>query len=662
MSNQINNIPPVDLVIVIDTSPSMKDEAQALSDAAFAAITAAKSSCASDLRVAWFGIEGTWKGTNFDQTIRAYLTQNCKISESKLRERKRGELKSVEAQEDAARAIEDVCNYFDWREGAARAIFYLGDEALEGGGGKTQQKDIESANLAIQKAKGVGVTVHTYFGTSKSRYRQSIATEYDRVATETGGQAFTEKDTIKGFSSVLEKVICGSRTAKTSKLKLGAVDSKDIAEETQLVTEIPFSIGILESPIVITNSEALSIPNAQESVNKESVKPELIEPSATNKKKRNEESVKPELTKPSATNKKKRLVVCCDGTWERLDSFYPTNVVKFAQSIKYTADDQTPQIVYYLSGLGTAEDDDLIYKLGGGAFGWGIQQIISDAYRFLCMNYDVDSQDEIYLVGFSRGAYAVRCLAGMIYNCGLLKRSKIREIPKAYHLYRDRNISPNHPKAQQFRKDNAKKIDTKEDYLQDRVPIKMLGCWDTVGALGIPDIIPWLPLSTIWNKKYEFFDAKLSPVIENAFHAVAIDEKRKVFPSTPMERNPRNRNQVVKEVLFIGEHGCVGGGTKEYQGLSDYSLQWMVNQAKKLELEFYSTENDSEELQIKVDYTTKFDNSVTGLYRLGGEELRPIRSSTVSIHRSLVERLKACPDYRPQNLEPMLKDLLITEE
>ncbi|MBP5974319.1 DUF2235 domain-containing protein [Brasilonema sp. CT11] len=449
------------------------------------------------------------------------------------------------------------------------------------------------------------------------------------------------------------------------KLKPGAVDSKDLVEETQLVTEMPSSIGTLEFPIVITNSKPLSIPNAQESVNQESVKPELTEPSATNKKKRNEESVKPELTEPSATNKKKRLVVCCDGTWERLDSFYPTNVVKFARSIKYTADDQTPQMVYYLSEPGTAEDDDdLINKLGGGAFGWGIQRIISDAYRFLCMNYNVDSQDEIYLVGFSRGAYAVRCLAGMIYKCGLLKRSKIREIAKAYHLYRDPNIRPSDPKAQQFRKDNANQIDAKEDYLQYRVPIKMLGCWDTVGALGIPDIIPWLSISTIWNKKYEFFDAKLSPIIENAFHAVATDEKRKSFPSTPMERNPKNPNQdqVIKEVLFIGEHGCVGGGTKEYQGLSDYSLQWMVNQAKKLGLEFCSTENDSEELQIKVDYTTKFDNSVTGLYRLGGEELRSINSSIVSIHRSLVKRLKACPDYRPQNLEPMLKDLLLTEE
>ncbi|MFN6449042.1 MAG: hypothetical protein RMX59_027300 [Nostoc sp. DedSLP05] len=227
MNKQVSSIPTVDLVIVIDTSPSMKDQAQALSDAAMSAIASAKSNCPSDLRVVWLGIEGIWKGTNFDQTIRAYLTQKSKVSESKLRGRKKGELKSAGAQEDAARAIEDISQYFDWREGAARAIFYLGDEALEGGGDKTEQKDITAADLAIQKAKTAEVTVHTYFGTSKSKYQEGIKTEYKRVATATGGQSFTDRDAINGFSTVLEKVICGSRTDKTIKLKPGAVYIQD---------------------------------------------------------------------------------------------------------------------------------------------------------------------------------------------------------------------------------------------------------------------------------------------------------------------------------------------------------------------------------------------------------------------------------------------------
>ncbi|MEQ8972439.1 MAG: endonuclease/exonuclease/phosphatase family protein [Coleofasciculus sp. C1-SOL-03] len=210
MTNSTHSIPPVDLVIVIDTSPSMRDEAQALSQAATAAIQAASSSCPSDLRTEWFGIEGTWKNTNFSRRIRDYLIQECNAPETEIRARKRGELKDAGAQEDAARTLEDIANHFNWREDAARAIFYLGDEALEAGGPQTTQEDIEAANRAISQAKAANVTIHTYLGKSKSKHRESIQSEYARVASETGGQAFTDQDTLKGFEDVLEKVICGS--------------------------------------------------------------------------------------------------------------------------------------------------------------------------------------------------------------------------------------------------------------------------------------------------------------------------------------------------------------------------------------------------------------------------------------------------------------------
>jgi uncharacterized protein (DUF2235 family) len=201
-------------------------------------------------------------------------------------------------------------------------------------------------------------------------------------------------------------------------------------------------------------------------------------------------------------------------------------------------------------------------------------------------------------------------------------------------------------------------MDTEKECLQHRIPIKMLGCWDTVGTFGIPDLTPWFPLAKFYHQKYEFSDTKLSPIIQNAFHAVAIDEKRKNFPSTPLKTNPQNPEQVVKEVLFAGEHSCIGGGKKDYQGLSDYPLQWMINQAKKLGLEFDSTESESEEFQIKPDPTIKFDNSVKGLSALGGEEWRSFNTKVVTVHHSVVKRLKACSDYRPKNLEPFLQDLL----
>lgn len=205
--------PAVDLVVVIDTSPSMRDEAQGLSEATTVAIKAAAQACPSDLRVVWFGIEGRWNGTNFNRTVRNYLVQVCKVPGNQLRGRRRGELPSAGAQEDGARAIEDIATYFDWRAGASRAIFFLGDEALEGGGDKTEPADIEAANQTIEKAKAAGVKIHTYFGSSKSKYRDSINSEYQRLATETGGQAFGDQDSVNGYVKLLETVICSSRSS-----------------------------------------------------------------------------------------------------------------------------------------------------------------------------------------------------------------------------------------------------------------------------------------------------------------------------------------------------------------------------------------------------------------------------------------------------------------
>ncbi len=204
-------IPKVDLVVVIDSSVSMRPDAINLSDAISHAIQAAKSTCPSDLQVTYLGIEGRFSKSRFDTTIRQHLTA-LGVAESAMRGRKRGTVESGGAQEDGARAIEDVSLHHNWRPEAKRAIFFLGDEGLEGGD-TVDQNDVEAATQAIDVATTANVRVHMYLADSRAKPKVRKANEagYERIASSTGGQYFTAKDTLDGFQAMLKKVICASK-------------------------------------------------------------------------------------------------------------------------------------------------------------------------------------------------------------------------------------------------------------------------------------------------------------------------------------------------------------------------------------------------------------------------------------------------------------------
>lgn len=356
----------------------------------------------------------------------------------------------------------------------------------------------------------------------------------------------------------------------------------------------------------------------------------------------------------------KRLVVCCDGTWQDLTKDYPTNVVKMAQAVK-TENTLVPQIVFYGQGIGSG--GEFFNRLGGGAFGWGIDENIQDAYRFLCLNYDPG--DEIYLFGFSRGAYTVRSLAGLI-RCagGLLPRNEVRKTPAVYSIYRSKDHDDNKKDLERKTKE-MKQLSSK---IRD-VRITLLGCWDTVGSLGVPQTIPLLSQQV--NKKYQFHDYQLSNIIDNALHAVAIDEPRKVFDVTPMEQSKSNREagQELRQVWFPGDHGCVGGGTKEVQGLSDGALKWMIDQMADLglgleldpnlvECDLTATE-PARRYGIYPNHKTKFENKSSLLFKLGGMHTREIAKLNENyseifkqrLHQSVVDRWLELSDYRPKGLE-----------
>lgn len=296
----------------------------------------------------------------------------------------------------------------------------------------------------------------------------------------------------------------------------------------------------------------------------------------------------------------RRLIFCCDGTWNHIESAYPTNVLKLARAIPSVADDGTSQVVFYLEGVGTGRGTGRlarkIDRLGGGMFGWGLLQNVVEAYKNLVFNYEPG--DEIYIFGFSRGAYTARSLAGLIRSVGILDRDRIHMLPEAIKRYQNHTASghPDAPENCAFRWENSRGVTTgnaERDWrklhhpeidVAQAVPLKItyLGVWDTVGAMGVPSFL-WI--SKLFNRKYAFHDFKLSSSVASARHAIAIDERRATFPDAPWENldelNDRQQEQAVlpyQQLWFPGDHGSVGGGG-DITGLSDDALRWVVEGA-----------------------------------------------------------------------------------
>ena len=273
-------------------------------------------------------------------------------------------------------------------------------------------------------------------------------------------------------------------------------------------------------------------------------------------------------------NKPKKLIVFCDGTWNKPDESdqqgkpCPTNVAKMFRATAPASNFGEPQIAHYISGVGTHRDE----KIRGGAFGFGISDNIKDGYQFICSNYQPG--DEIYLFGFSRGAYTARSLAGLIHNLGILHRAHFELIDAVYDHYRD--------KSDEWHPDPHIGIKTKEfreKYTYGGEKIHFLGVWDTVGALGAPYgvLLGWL-IDKIY--KCRFHDTKLSSTIESAYHALSKDEKRWPFRPTLWELSSSHNPANFEEHWFDGVHSDVGGGYAD-AGLSDKALEWMASRVRR---------------------------------------------------------------------------------
>jgi len=261
----------------------------------------------------------------------------------------------------------------------------------------------------------------------------------------------------------------------------------------------------------------------------------------------------------------RKLIVFCDGTNNEF-GVKNTNVVRILQSLVRDGDDH---LVFYDPGVGTMAAPGpitaigkFIYRAIDLAFGTGFNDNVGDAYIWLMNNWKPG--DEIYLFGFSRGAYTARVIAGALHHCGLLPRGLDNLVPYALRLLL---MSAKLETGDQFRRTFSRPTGDPER----RVPVHFVGVWDTVASVG------W-----VWTPaRYAF--SRQNPGVRMFRHAVSIDERRAFYrhnffqeDSTAVGNPPRPR---VQQLWFPGVHSDIGGGYSD-SFLWREPFAWIVKEAK----------------------------------------------------------------------------------
>lgn len=373
----------------------------------------------------------------------------------------------------------------------------------------------------------------------------------------------------------------------------------------------------------------------------------------------------------------KKIVICSDGTGNTAIKGRGTNVFKLYEAVDLeghkTDPAKIPQIAFYDDGVGTQRLRPL--ALFGGAFGWGLGRNVKQLYASLARTYDPG--DRIYLFGFSRGAFTVRTLAGLVTNCGIVDRTKcgsdadlLAGVERAYEAYRDRysrgatryvrrrmgrELPAEPPSVRQFRERWAVRDD--EHVRDGRVPIEFIGVWDTVDAVGFPDP----RLAEAWNAiiyPFKFPDHRLSPLVKRARHAMAIDDERYTFHPVLWDEREETPGRI-QQVWFAGVHSNVGGGYPK-QGMSIVPLVWMMEEAERAGpdgkgLRFSGIDRQQYRERQSVD--DQLYDSRRGLafyYRYRPRDIAAMcaeKAVVPALHTSAIERIVDGPNgYAPGNV------------
>ena len=372
----------------------------------------------------------------------------------------------------------------------------------------------------------------------------------------------------------------------------------------------------------------------------------------------------------------KNIVVLSDGTGQDGGAGHDSNVYKLYRMLE---DRTENQIVYYDQGVGTDQR-----KVSGNAFGVGFTENIVQCYRFIFENYEAG--DKIFLFGFSRGAATVRSLASFIHYFGILPKSRSALIKQAFSLYeagfqpitQDKETIPEEDSRKfierltergneiindtsyQIYKALRKDLKDKANQFTIAHPnmwaeVEFLGVWDTVPALGVValaglslvvDRLPW------W--RFSFHDFALHRSVKNAYQVLSIDDDREWFWPTIWNRYGDESRQKIKQVWFSGAHTDVGGGFAE-AGLSDVTLEWMVQKALLHGLRFYLGSRKYWNFCVAPDATDIDHPPRAGwgkAYKAGERDKVWDKKAVETfgppvIHESVLERARQDPSYRP---------------
>ncbi len=372
----------------------------------------------------------------------------------------------------------------------------------------------------------------------------------------------------------------------------------------------------------------------------------------------------------------KRIAVFCDGTWNSPSRLDWTHVVNLYNAVDQKLD---VQIAHYFPGVGTETSNagffgGLLNRTGGGAFGWGLDRNIKQAYAYVCKVYEPG--DELLIFGFSRGAYTARSLAGMIRKCGILQDYSGPALSAAFKLYKSAGEEnrPDSPGIMARRKQISPRFATSEAERNARndgsavVRISYIGVWDTVGSLGIPLALLG-GIASLWNRRYAFHDTDLSSMVTSARHALALDERRALFEPSPwnnlddseagpgLNNGDTSDNRPFQQLWFVGDHGIVGG-TGDSASLSAITLQWIAEGAQKAGLTLRADANipavppnPVDDVAVLRDPSPIYNISPDLLVWRNGPEKLADASPTVK------QRLDAMGGYRPLSLKRLFPDL-----